>query len=36
MIISLNTKRENIYYKTFEIVKIAFTKLNSNIGNTKG
>ena len=36
MIISLNIKSENIYYKIFEAVKIAFTKLNSNSQNTKG
>lgn len=36
MIISLNIKSENIYYKIFETVKIAFTKLNSNAQNTKG
>lgn len=30
MIISLNIKSENIYYKIFQAVKIAFTKLNSN------
>ena len=36
MIISLNIKSENIYYKIFEAVKIAFTKLNSNAQNTKG
>ncbi len=35
MIISLNIESENIYYKIFEAVKIAFTKLNSNIENTK-
>ena len=31
MIISLNIKSENDHYKIFEAVKIAFTKLNSNI-----
>ena len=36
MIISLNIKSENSYYKIFEAVKIAFTKLNSNIESTKG
>ena len=36
MIISLNIKSENSYCKIFEAVKIAFTKLNSNIESTKG
>ena len=36
MIIPLNIKKENTYYKIFEAVKIAFTKLNSNTQNTKG
>ena len=36
MIIPLNIKSENSYYKIFEAVKIAFTKLNSNIESTKG
>jgi len=36
MIISLNIKSENIYYKIFEAVKIAFTKLSSNNKNCKG
>lgn len=36
MIISLNIKSENNYYKIFEAVKIAFTKLNSNVQNNKG
>ena len=34
MIIPLNIK--NTYYKIFEAVKIAFTKLKSNTQNTKG
>ncbi|ACD52438.1 hypothetical protein CLH_2992 [Clostridium botulinum E3 str. Alaska E43] len=33
MIISLNTESENIYYKIFEDVKIAFTKLNLKDGH---
>ena len=36
MIIPVNIKSENTYYKIFEAVKIAFTKLNSNIKNAKG
>ena len=36
MIIPLNIKSENIYYKIFEAVKIAFARLNSNTENTKG
>jgi|GEM_PF-6757210 len=36
MIISSNIKSENDYYKIFEAVKIAFTKLSTNIQNTKG
>ena len=36
MIIPLNIKSENTYYKIFGAVKIAFTKLNSNNQNTKG
>ncbi|WP_315068786.1 transposase [uncultured Clostridium sp.] len=36
MIMSPNIKSENDYYKIFKTVKIAFTKLNSNIQNTKG
>ena len=36
MIIPLNIKKENTYYKIFEAVKIAFTKLNSNAKCTKG
>lgn len=36
MIILLNIKSENNYYKIFEAVKIAFTKLNSNVQNNKG
>ena len=36
MIISPNIQSENDYYKIFKAVKIAFTKLNSNIQNTKG
>ena len=36
MIISLNIKSENTYYKIFEAVKIAFTKLSTNNQNTKG
>ncbi|NFI94904.1 transposase [Clostridium botulinum] len=36
MIISLNIKIENIYYKIFEAVKIAFAKLNSNTIKVKG
>ena len=36
MIIPLNIKKENTYYKIFEAVKIAFAKLNSNTQNTKG
>ncbi|WP_252221716.1 MULTISPECIES: hypothetical protein [unclassified Clostridium] len=36
MIISPNIKSENDYYKIFKAVKVAFTKLNSNIKNTKG
>ena len=34
MIIQLNIKKEKTYYKIFEDIKIAFTKLNSNIQNT--
>lgn len=36
MIIPLNIEIENIYYKIFEAVKIAFTKLNSNTESRKG
>ena len=36
MIIPLNIKSENTYYKIFEAVKIAFTKLSPNNQNTKG
>ena len=36
MIIPLNIKSENTYYKIFEAVKIAFARLNSNTENTKG
>ncbi|MDY4077741.1 MAG: transposase [Clostridium sp.] len=36
MIIELNIKKENTYYKIFEAVKIAFAKLNSNTQNAKG
>ena len=36
MIISLSIKKKNTYYKIFEVVKITFTKLNSNTQNTKG
>ncbi len=36
MIIPLNIKSENTYYKIFETVKIAFTKLNKNNQNIKG
>ena len=36
MIILLNIEVENTYYKIFEAVKIAFTKLNSKTKNTKG
>jgi len=36
MIISPKIKSENDNFKIFEAVKIAFTKLNSNIKNTKG
>ena len=36
MIIPSNIKSENDNYKIFEAVKIAFTKLNSNIKNAKG
>ena len=36
MIIPLNIKSENTYYKIFEAVKIAFTKLSTNNQNTKG
>ena len=32
MIIPLNIKKENTYYKIFEAFKIAFSKLNSNMG----
>lgn len=35
MIISLNIEIENTYYKIFEAVKIAFSKLNSNTESTK-
>ena len=35
MIIPLNIKKENTYYKIFEAVKITFAKLNSNTQNTK-
>lgn len=30
MIMSLDTEIKNTYYKIFKVVKIAFTKLNSN------
>lgn len=36
MIISLNIKSENIHYKIFEAIKIAFAKLNSNYIKSKG
>lgn len=36
MIIPLNIKSENTYYKIFAAVKIAFTKLSTNNQNTKG
>lgn len=36
MIIPLNIKSENTYYKIFEAVKIAFAKLNSKDRSTKG
>ena len=36
MIIPLNIKKENTYYKIFEAVKIAFAKLNSKDRSTKG
>jgi hypothetical protein len=36
MIISPKIKSENDNFKIFEAVEISFTKLNSNIKNTKG
>ena len=36
MIIPLNIKSENTYYKIFEAVKLAFARLNPKIENTKG
>jgi hypothetical protein len=36
MIIPLNIKSENDYYKIFEAVKIAFIKLKPNVQDTKG
>lgn len=36
MIISLNIKNENIYYKIFEAVNISFTRLGLTNGTTKG
>ena len=35
MIIPLNIKSENTYYKIFEAVKLAFARLNPKIENTK-
>ena len=34
MIIPLNIKSENTYYKIFKAVNIAFARLNSNTENT--
>lgn len=36
MIISLNVKNENIYYKIFETVNISFTRLGLTNGKAKG
>ena len=36
MIIPLNIKSENTYYKIFKAVEVAFSKLSSDTENTKG
>lgn len=36
MIVSLNIKIENTYYKIFKAINIAFARLNLNTQNTKG
>ncbi|WP_242947270.1 hypothetical protein [Clostridium haemolyticum] len=36
MIITLNIQSENIYFKIFKVVNIAFNKLGINIRKTKG
>ena len=36
MIIPLNIKIKNTYYKIFKAVNVAFARLNSNTQNTKG
>ncbi|OOM06399.1 hypothetical protein [Clostridium saccharobutylicum] len=36
MVISLNIKSKNNYYKIFEAVRTTFSKVSSNIQNNKG